>query len=102
MSFFSPAHYSPRFCPAPTVVTIHDLSFLFYPDDFLKTDLIKLRQWTQYSVRNAKKIIAVSKTTKKDIVKYYQIPEDKIEVIYNGYEKNIKYQKLKIKNTYKN
>ncbi|MFN4212747.1 MAG: glycosyltransferase family 4 protein [Microgenomates group bacterium] len=112
--FFSPAHYLPRFCPLPAVVTIHDLSFLFYPDDFLKTDLIKLRQWTQYSVKNAKKIIAVSKTTKKDIVKNYQIPERKIEVIYNGYEKNLNcqtsirklaekniYQKLKIeKNKY--
>ncbi len=92
--FFSPAHYIPRFCPIPTVVTIHDLSFLFYPDDFLKIDLIKLRHWTNYSVNKAKKIIAVSKTTKKDIIKCYQIPDEKIEVIYNGYEKNIKNQML--------
>ncbi len=96
-AFFSPAHYSPRFCPAPTIVTIHDLSFIFFPNDFLKTDLIKLRQWTKYSINKAKKIIAVSKTTKKDIIKYYQVPENKIEVIYNGYEKRITHKKFTLK-----
>lgn len=85
--FFSPAHYLPRFCPAPTVVTIHDLAYLYFPEDFLQSDLMKLRDWTKYSVNKAKKIIAVSKTTKKDVVKAYEIDENKIEVIYNGYEK---------------
>src|SRR3989344_6648626 len=69
--FFSPAHYLPRFAPMPTVVTIHDLAFLYHPADFLKRDLIKLRDWTKYSVNQAKKIIAVSKTTKKDVIKAY-------------------------------
>ncbi len=85
--FFSPAHYVPRFCPTPLVVTIHDLSYFYYPQEFLKKDLYKLQNWTKYSVERAKKIIAVSKTTKKDLMKFYQIPDGKIEVIYNGYEK---------------
>jgi glycosyltransferase involved in cell wall biosynthesis len=83
--FFSPAHYSPRFCPIPTVVTIHDLSYFYYPNEFLKKDLYQLKNWTKYSIKNASKIIAVSKTTKKDLMRFYQIPEEKIEVIYNGY-----------------
>ena len=95
-AFFSPAHYAPRYCPSPLVVTIHDLSFFYYPGDFLKKDLYKLRHWTAYSVQKARKIIAVSKTTKKDLIKFYNLPDDKIEVIYNGFEKNIKYQILKI------
>jgi len=85
--FFSPAHYAPRFCPVPLVVTIHDLSYFYYPDEFLKKDLYKLQNWTEYSVRKAKKIIAVSKTTMKDLVKHCAVPENKISVIYNGYEK---------------
>ncbi len=85
--FFSPAHYSPRFVSVPTAVTIHDLSYLYYPDDFLKWDLYKLTNWTKYSVAHAQKIIAVSKTTKKDILKSYEVTADKIEVVYNGYEK---------------
>ncbi len=94
--FFSPAHYAPRFCPVPTVVTIHDLSYIYFPGDFLKKDLYQLRNWTHYSIHNAKKIIAVSKTTKKDIVQLYRVPEEKVKVIYNGYEK--RFEKLKIEN----
>ena len=36
--FFSPAHYSPRFLRQKLVVTIHDLSYFYYPDEFLKKD----------------------------------------------------------------
>lgn len=85
--FFSPAHYSPRFCPIPTVVTIHDLSYFIYPEEFLKKDLYQLKNWTKYSIEKSRKIIAVSKTTKKDLMKFYNIPEEKIEVVYNGFEK---------------
>ena len=88
--YFSPAHYLPRFCPVPQVVTIHDLAYLYFPDDFTKKDLWQLKNWTKFSIKNAKQIIAVSKTTKKDIVKNYEINENKISVIYNGYEKQIK------------
>jgi glycosyltransferase involved in cell wall biosynthesis len=95
--FFSPAHYSPRFCPVPFIVTIHDLSYFYYPEEFLKKDLYQLTNWTKKSVDKSKRIIAVSKTTKKDIVKFYQIPEAKIEVVYNGYEKKVKNQKSRPK-----
>ncbi len=93
--YFSPAHYLPRFCPVPQVVTIHDLAYLYFPDDFTKKDLWQLKNWTSFSIKKAKQIIAVSKTTKKDIVKNYQVEENKIRVIYNGYEKIS--QKLKVK-----
>lgn len=86
--FFSPAHYAPRFCPCPTVVTIHDVAYIHYPGEFLKRDLFQLTHWTRYSIKNASKIISVSKTTKKDIMSQYKVPESKIEVIYNGFEKN--------------
>ena len=84
---FSPAHYTPRFCPVPTVVTIHDLGYVFYPQDFLKKDLYKLEMWTKHAVSRSKKIIAVSQHTKNDIHKHYNIPLSTIECIYNGYTK---------------
>ena len=68
--FFSPAHYIPRFCPVPTVVTIHDLAYFYFEKDFLKKDLYQLKSWTKYSVNKASKIIAVSKTTKKILLNY--------------------------------
>ncbi|MCX6732672.1 MAG: glycosyltransferase family 1 protein [Candidatus Roizmanbacteria bacterium] len=83
--FFSPAHYIPRFCPFKTIVTIHDLSYLYFPTEFLKKDLFQLKNWTEYALKNSQQIIAVSKTTKKDIIHEYSIPDEKISVIYNGY-----------------
>lgn len=82
--FFSPAHYIPRFCPVPTVVTIHDLAYLYFEKDFLMKDFFQLKFWTKYSINKAKKIIAVSKATKKDLVKFYRINQSKINVVYNG------------------
>lgn len=87
--YFSPAHYLPGFCPVPQVVTIHDVAYLYYPEDFTKKDLWQLKNWTAFSIKKAKQIIAVSKTTKKDIVKNYDVDENKVTVVYNGFEKQI-------------
>lgn len=88
--FFSPAHYSPRFLSQPLVVTIHDLSYKNFPNDFLKKDLYKLTHWSDYSIKKANEIIAVSKTTKRDILREYGVAHDKVHVIHNGftYESN--------------
>jgi len=83
--FLSPAHYVPRFCPCPTVVVVHDLSYFYYPQDFLAKDLFQLQHWTAYSVKKARAVIAVSKLTKKDLVLNYHLPESKIKVVYNGF-----------------
>ncbi|MCR4329853.1 MAG: glycosyltransferase family 4 protein [Candidatus Roizmanbacteria bacterium] len=84
--FFSPAHYAPRFCPVPLVVALHDLSYFYYPSDFLKSDLYKLEHWTRYSVKRATHVIAVSQTTKKDAIRQYNLKDDKITVVPNGFE----------------
>ena len=88
--YFSPAHYLLSFCPVPQIVTIHDLAYQYFPNDFTKKDLWQLKNWTRLSVKKANKIIAVSKTTKKDIIKIYNVDETKVTIIYNGYEKTTK------------
>ena len=82
--FFAPVHYAPRYCPSPYVVGIMDLSFLFYPELFRKADLYKLTNWTKYSVLGAKAVIAISNSTKNDILKAYQIEPDRVHVVYPG------------------
>ncbi len=86
--FFSPAHYLPRYINVPSVVTIHDLSFYRYPEDFRKIDLFKLINGTNYSIKKATRVIAVSQATKNDILKIYRLSEEKVKVIYNGFEKS--------------
>lgn len=85
--FFSPAHYAPRFCPCETVVMVYDLSFFYYPQDFLKKDLYQLLNWTDYSVKKAKAVIAISENTKQDLLSCYQIKEPKVRVVYLGFTK---------------
>lgn len=82
--FFTPTHYTPRFSPIPAVISIMDLSFIFYPEMFKKSDLFQLTNWTAYSVRKATKILTISKASKDDIIKIYKVKSSKVEVIYPG------------------
>jgi len=82
--FFSPTHYMPRLVKTPRIVSIMDLSYLHYPEMFRPKDLFKLKKWTAYSVKNAHKIITISEFSKSEIIKYYQVSEDKIVVTYPG------------------
>lgn len=82
--FYSPSHYSPLFSPVPTIPTIHDIGYLKYRDQFTKKDLYQLINWTESSIKSAKHIVAVSQFTKNELINTYQIPANKISVIYNG------------------
>jgi len=73
-----------------TFVTIHDLAFKFFPEFFPKKDLRRLNHFTDYAVKRSDGIIAISNSTKNDILKLYpKIKEDKIKVIYHGYNKEL-------------
>ena len=87
--WWSPAHYLPFYTGTPSVVTIHDLAYEFFPDLFLPSDLYKLKNWTRSAVRQASKVIAVSQATKNDLVNLYHLPESKIVVVHNGYDSDI-------------
>ena len=79
---FTPGHYAPRFSAIPYVSSVMDLAYIDHPDQFKKNDLIQLRDWTKYSVKNAKKVITISKFSKKEIIKHYQKDSKDINVIY--------------------
>jgi len=82
--FYSPSHYSPHFSPFPTIPTIHDLGYLNTKQQFTKKDFYQLTQWTEHSIKQAQKIIAVSEFTKNEIVRIYQVDPGKISVVFNG------------------
>jgi|SRR3990167_8057546 len=82
--FFSPTHYLPFYTGMPSVVSILDVSYLHFSGLFKKKDLYQLKLWGGYSLRKAKKIITISKSSKNDIIKAYNVSEDKIEVVYPG------------------
>jgi len=67
----------------PSIVTIHDLQFLHFPEyaNFIQRWKYKV-SW-RYCIRNAAKIIAISNFVKRDIENYFNVDHSKIEVIYN-------------------
>lgn len=67
-----------------SVVTIHDLIFLRYPQFYSPIDRKIYTYKFRKACENADKIIAVSECTRRDIVRYFGIPADKIEVVYQG------------------
>lgn len=76
----------PIFYNRPSVVTIHDLTLHFYPGKKMTNPLRRLAyNWTiRSAVQKAKKIIAVSRTTAKDLQEILHVSLKKIHVIYEG------------------
>jgi len=87
--FFTPSHYLPPLIRVPGVCTIHDLGYLKFSGQFKKYDYWQLRYWTAISVYISKCIIAVSESTKKDIVRHYPFASKKIKVVHHGYDKKV-------------
>lgn len=85
---FVPAHTLPLLRPPQikTVVTIHDLGAEYLPQYHTFPSKYYLNLSTEYVVKAASKLIAVSEFTKKDLVKKMSVPKEKITTIYEGIE----------------
>lgn len=101
---FIPAHVIPLIHPKKVVITCHDVAFEKYPDSYSTFQLWYLRKFIKDVINKATKIIAISESTKNDLIKTYKCPSDKIVVVYNGYNdklfKPIKNPKRLIKEPY--
>ncbi len=80
------------------VVTFHDLSFVRYPEFFS----LKRRLWHKFInprklAQEADRIIAVSESTKQDLVELYKIKPEKINIVYSGIGKKFKVKSSKLK-----
>lgn len=86
---FMPVQSLPFFLSTETesIVTIHDLAFKIFPKHFPTKDLRRLNWFTDFSVRQGTRLIAVSESTKRDILTFYpDVPEKKIRVIHHGFD----------------
>ncbi|OQY45731.1 MAG: hypothetical protein B6242_09470 [Anaerolineaceae bacterium 4572_78] len=78
------AFIAPVMVPCPFIITIYDLSFKRYPDAFRPFKRWYLDTFTAYSARRAKAIIAISESTRQDIIQLYDITPAKVHTIYCG------------------
>ena len=84
---FCPVNVVPLAGLVPSVVTVHDLAFLAYPEAFHIAKRRYLTAMTRLSVRRARHIIAVSAHTRDDLVYHFGVRPERITVIPNAADK---------------
>jgi alpha-1,3-rhamnosyl/mannosyltransferase len=81
-------YHEPNFlahpCPLPTVVTVHDLSVLLYPEWHPNRRLSEHTRDFEDTLKRTAHLLAVSAFTKRQIVRHLGWPADRITVTYNG------------------
>jgi glycosyltransferase involved in cell wall biosynthesis len=78
------AFVGPWATPCPVVVTVYDLSFLFYPETFRPANRLYLRLGTRHSVQRARRVLAISESTRRDVARVYRIPVERIDIARPG------------------
>lgn len=68
----------------PTILTVHDLSFVHYPEVYPAKLVEYLNQVVPWSVARAGHVLADSMSTKQDLQEVWQVPSEKIAVLYSG------------------
>ena len=87
------------FCRYPifTTAVVHDLSQYHVPVKYDKFRMFYIKHVLPYYASKAQSIVAISNSTKNDLIKYWHIPEEKITVVYNGFTPPEKAETPKLK-----
>ncbi len=67
-----------------SVVTVYDLSFLHFPDAFKPWKQFYLSLFVRMSARKADRVIAISEHTRRDVIRLWKVPGDRVSVAYGG------------------
>ncbi|MEM1158914.1 MAG: glycosyltransferase family 1 protein [Verrucomicrobiota bacterium] len=68
----------------PKVVMIHDISFVSFPEGFLRHERLFYASVVRQVAKAAAQIMTVSEYSKQNMIDHWKLPEDKITVTYNG------------------
>ncbi|MDW8060104.1 MAG: glycosyltransferase family 1 protein [Thermomicrobium sp.] len=79
-----PVNVLPLALARPGIVTVHDVAFLHFPEHYPAAKRWYLRLMTGLSVRRARRVIAVSEQTQRDLVLAYGLAPHRVTVIPNG------------------
>jgi glycosyltransferase involved in cell wall biosynthesis len=78
------AFVAPGLSPCPAVVTVYDLSFRLTPGRFRPAPRLYLSTFTAHTCRRARRVIAISESTKSDVVRLFGVNRDRVDVAYPG------------------
>ena len=82
--FFAPAYSAPMRLAVPTVVTMHDVSFIAHPEWFGWREGLRRRWLAEHSMARAEAIISVSAFTRTEILRFYNVRADRVRVVRSG------------------
>ncbi len=88
--FHATDHLLPPFRVLPSVFTLHDLIFRLYPETHMPLNRWFLTLMMPRFLRHADAVIAVSECTRRDAIRWYRIPEERIHVIYEGVDERFR------------
>jgi len=74
----------PPACPCPGVITVHDLAYELFPGDAPPRDRLVLGPLMPLSIRRAAAVIAVSESTKRDIMRRFGVADERITVTHEA------------------
>jgi glycosyltransferase involved in cell wall biosynthesis len=83
-ALFVPSHVLPLIHPKISFVTVHDLGYRYFPEAHPWPQRLYLELSTRWNARAATHLLADSEATKRDLIKHYQTPSEKIAVAYPG------------------
>ncbi|HEY0829552.1 MAG TPA: glycosyltransferase family 1 protein [Candidatus Dormibacteraeota bacterium] len=81
---FVPGHVIPFVWPGKVLAVVHDLAFERHPDAYTFTDRTYLRMTTRWAVARSRLLIAVSESTKQDLVDAYGVAPERVRVVPLG------------------
>ncbi len=81
---WSPGNVSPLWTSCPRVVTIHDMQYVHYREDFTLLSLLAIRLFVSLTLKSCKRILTISEFSKSEIEKYGGVTADNIIVTYEG------------------
>ncbi len=81
---WSPGYTAPFLAPCPQVVTIHDMQYRRFPEDFTPAALLATRLLVPASIRVARRVIAVSEFSRREILDAVHAAPEKIVPIHSA------------------
>lgn len=81
---FVPGHVVPFVWPGKVLTVVHDLAFERHPGAYTFSDRAYLRLSTRWAVARCRLLIAISESTKQDLVEFYRVSPDRVRVVPLG------------------
>ena len=83
-ALYCPAHVRPLYAPCPTVVSVPDMMYHRFPEQWEWSDQAYFRLAVSRLTRHATRIAALSEATRYDLLDLLRVPQERVEVIYPG------------------